>query len=87
MEAGSGEASGDASPSGREGGGELETVRARRTAAKALLAQAGTLKRLGRLEEALAAARRAADIDGSVHSAHVVPLEMELAARRQGDSA
>lgn len=55
-------------------------VLARRTAVRALLALAGSLKQLGRLPEALVAARRAAELDDSVQSVHVAPLEAEIAA-------
>ncbi|EIE20465.1 hypothetical protein COCSUDRAFT_67376 [Coccomyxa subellipsoidea C-169] len=57
-------------------------ILARRTAVRALLAQAGTLKQLGRLPEALEAAQRAVDFDESVRRVHVAPLEAEIAAAR-----
>ena len=57
-------------------------ILARRTAVRALLAQAGTLKQLGRLPEAQEAALRAVDFDESVRTVHVAPLEAEIAAAR-----
>lgn len=58
---------------------ELRVIRARRTAVRALLSEAGTLKQLGRPKEALAAAKKAAKLEHSVHSMHVAPLENEIA--------
>ena len=65
-------------------GGDVEkrVILARRTAVRALLAQAGTLKQLARLPEALQAALRAAELDESVRRVHVAPLEAEIAAAR-----
>lgn len=70
--------------SGASFGGDVEeqVMLARRTAVRALLAQAGTLKQLGRLPEALQAALRAAELDESVRRVHVAPLEAEIAAAR-----
>ncbi|CAL8465063.1 g4598 [Coccomyxa elongata] len=59
---------------------ERRATLARRTAVRALLAQAGSLKQLGRLPEALQAALRAAELDDSVRRIHVAPLEAEIAA-------
>ncbi|BDA50658.1 probable mitochondrial inner membrane protein OXA1L [Coccomyxa sp. Obi] len=61
---------------------ERRAILARRTAVRALLAQAGSLKQLGRLPEALQAALRAAELDDSVRKIHVAPLEAEIAAAR-----
>ena len=61
---------------------ERRAVLARRTAVRALLAQAGSLKQLGRLPEALQAALRAAELDDTVRRIHVAPLEAEIAAAR-----
>ncbi len=58
----------------------MGVIRARRTAVRALLSEAGTLKQLGRPKEALAAARMAAELEESVHSIHVAPLEQEVAS-------
>lgn len=59
---------------------ERRAILARRTAVRALLAEAGSLKQLGRLPEALQAALKAAELDESVRRIHVARLEAEIAA-------